>query len=406
MLESLQASLPAGLDYEIILVDDGSTDGTRDWLPSLPAARLRVHLNAGNLGYAATNNAGVRLALGELLGLLNNDLLFAPGWLEPMLAVLHSPELKAGLVGNVQYRVADGAVDHAGVVLSPEGQFHHIHALPDQPDAKVLAVTGACMLLRKVDFAAVGGFDAAFVNGGEDIDLCFKLRAAGKGIYLASASRIRHHVSLSRKTNVLQDLRNSRLLFARWRKEIKRELSAVWQALLAAGPAAYSDRLSGELAAEFVATPHAASRVIAEAMLRREDAHWARALGEANTARAGKVAACGLHHSADHGGQVLDRSAEFVVDGANYLRNFYLCGRRIGDLDANAMLTIDVNGLQQRGVALKPERNVNVGIIDPLLLPGLANCFRVTLNGAMVVTHLVVDDRVVAVGDCGACRLY
>ena len=125
-------------------------------------------------GFAKTNNAGVRQAAGQILGLLNNDLLFEPGWLEPMLAVLESPVLNAGCVGNVQYRVADGALDHAGVRLSCTGQFEHIQRLPEIGPgyARVLAVTGACLLMRKADFERAGGFDEVFVNGCEDVDLC------------------------------------------------------------------------------------------------------------------------------------------------------------------------------------------------------------------------------------------
>jgi GT2 family glycosyltransferase len=279
MLSSLQASLPAQLNYEIILVDDGSTDGTRDWLHGLTQdTRIRVHYNEQNLGYAAANNAGARLAQGAILGLLNSDLLFDKGWLEPMLHILRAPDTKAGLVGNVQHRVTDGKIDHAGVELTPEGMLHHITQLPKKSTVKTLAVTGACVMLHKADFAAVGEFDTSYINGCEDVDLCFKLRAAKKHIYLATDSKIRHHVSLSRKTNTQRDLQNSRQLFGRWRTELKRELSRLWHDLLLAGPQAYASTLSGELDNDFINTPHAASQVIAEAMLQRQEAFWAREL--------------------------------------------------------------------------------------------------------------------------------
>lgn len=173
MLESLLASLPIDLDYELIFVDDASTDGTREWLQQLHIPLIHKILNPHNMGYARANNAGVDLARGEILGLLNNDLLFAPGWLEPMLDILRSPELNAGLMGNVHYRVADGQLDHAGILLNAHAQFEHMQALAEAPVpySKVLAVTGACMLLRKADFAAQGGFDEHFVNGCEDVDL-------------------------------------------------------------------------------------------------------------------------------------------------------------------------------------------------------------------------------------------
>ncbi|MCX6955994.1 MAG: glycosyltransferase, partial [Verrucomicrobia bacterium] len=80
-VESLQATLPSGLAHEIILVDDGSSDGTRAWLATL-AAPFRVVLNERNLGYAAANNRAAAVARGEFLALLNNDLVLLPSWFE------------------------------------------------------------------------------------------------------------------------------------------------------------------------------------------------------------------------------------------------------------------------------------------------------------------------------------
>lgn len=398
MLASLQASLPPDLQYEIILVDDGSTDGTRDWLQGVRDTRIRIHLNKRNCGYAATNNVGVRLAHGDILGLLNSDLLFEPGWLEPMLEVMSTPQLNADVVGNLQYRVADGSLDHAGVCLTPKAQFDHIRSLPSPqlPYLKVLAVTGACLLLRKADFEAVNGFDEQFVNGCEDIELCFKLRAAGKRIFLASESRIRHHVSLSRKINTLQDLRNSRHLFSRWRKEIKQELTAVWRRLLAAEPAAYSDHLAGQLSPAFVKTPHSASAIIAETMLRREESYWARELGEGyqHADFAGNVTSWGLQYSRRYGGHVLQSSAEFAVNRLYHTRSFYICGYRIDDLTRPVTLLISANDLQIQTFQLQAERNLNVGIINPILLPRGANVFRVETDWPIVLTHIVIDDQV------------
>jgi GT2 family glycosyltransferase len=227
MLESLLASLPSDLVYEVILVDDFSTDGTRAWLATLDHPRIKTLLNPENLGYAASNNAGACLASGELLALLNNDLLLARGWLEPMAYVLRHPGLNAGLVGNVQYRVDDGQLDHAGVRLNHRGQFEHIQSLPHNEVGyqRSLALTGACLLIRKADFSSAGGFDDGFVNGCEDYDLCFKTRKAGKQLFVATASQVRHHVSLSRAQHNLQDLRNSRRLYAKWRDIIKSNLA-------------------------------------------------------------------------------------------------------------------------------------------------------------------------------------
>lgn len=188
MLASLQATIPPGLVHEIILIDYFSTDGTWAWLATLDGdPHIKTLLNPRNLGYAKTNNRAASVATGEVLALLNNDLLFEPGWLEPMLHILLSPTLYAGLVGNVQYRVVDGKLDHGGVLLNLNAQFGHIQTLAEDAPlhTKALTVTSACMLLRKVDF------DEQFVNDCEDIDLCFKLRTAGKAIYVATPPRRR-----------------------------------------------------------------------------------------------------------------------------------------------------------------------------------------------------------------------
>jgi GT2 family glycosyltransferase len=413
MLVSLLATIPTSLPYEIILVDDFSTDGTRAWLSTLSAPYIKSLLNPRNLGYAKTNNIAATVATGDVLALLNNDLLFSPGWLELMLHTLLSPVLNAGLVGNVQYRVADGALDHAGVVLNANAQFVHVQSLAKEAPAfnKSLAVTGACVLLRKADFEAVGGLDESFVNGCEDIDLCFKLRAAGKAIYVVNHSHIRHHVSLSRKVNTLQNQRNSRALFSKWRKEIKQELTSVWAKLLSGGPHAYADQISGQLSPIFLSTPQTAARVLAEAMLQREEAQWRRDLGtpDLNDDISTRCHFAGLRHSGGLQAYTMAPEAEVALHGVAFVSNFFVCGRVAGVAPKHDIsITIAVNSIQHQTFRLANERNFNVGIVYPVLLPGATNVFRVTAkfvddagdplgdaSTALLVTHFVIDDKVV-----------
>lgn len=276
MLESLLSSLPDGLDYEVLLVDDASTDGTQTWLHSIGHPRLRFLTNQQNQGYARSNNRGVEAAQGEYLGLLNNDLLLTPGWFEPMFAILTDPLLNAGLVGNIQYRVADQTLDHAGVQLNLRGQFEHAQTLDETKHyQKANWVTGACMLMRRDTFRALGSFSVKYRNGCEDIDLCFKIRQARKNIFVSHRSRIQHHVSLSRGTVSLQNERNSQLLFQQWRREIKHILAQQWtQALQTNQEIAINKYLDGYLPAELQNMPHLAGRLIAEDMLQKQERHW------------------------------------------------------------------------------------------------------------------------------------
>ena len=418
MLVTLQATIPAGVAHEIILIDDFSSDGTRAWLDTLSDPLIKTQLNAVNLGYARSNNVAAALATGSILALLNNDLVFEPGWLEPMLQILLAPQLNAGVVGNVQVRVADATVDHAGVQLKANGQFEHIQSLPDgvAPYTKALAVTGACMLLRKADFDALGGFDPRFVNGGEDIDLCFKMRAAGKAVYMANTSRIRHHVSLSRDRSSQQNERNSRQLFAIWRATIKRELAARWALLIQSGPRDYAGDLSGQLAPALAATPHTAATVIAEAMLQRQEHRWARQLDGAdpNANIADRCGASGLLFVPALDGYTMGPSAEWGVTGLCSARNFYVCGHTVVDLAVHPIaIVISVNGIQSQVVTLTQGRSVNVGIINPLVLPGISNYFKVEAYfvepggaclgdaaAAIVITHIVIDDQSVCKFSC------
>ncbi len=229
-LRTLAATLPAGLDHEVVLVDDGSTDGTRDWLATL-GPPCRVLLNEANAGFARTCNRGAEAARGELLFFLNNDLELLPGWYEPMAALARRPD--AGLVGNVQRHARTGELDHTGVRLDRRAKPGHARArwpsailprgliLGPWASRRVPAVTGACFAVRRATWRELGGFDPAFINGGEDLDLCFRALAAGRRNRVALRSVVRHHVSQApgRKRH---DERNSFLLTARWRGTLVR----------------------------------------------------------------------------------------------------------------------------------------------------------------------------------------
>ena len=232
MVASLQASLPAGLAHEIILVDDGSTDGTREWLATLRAP-FAVVLNERNLGYAAANNRGAALARGEFLALLNNDLVLSPGWLEPLLAAHRSLGARAGLVGNAQLDFRTGAVDHAGIALNLKGKLEHLRTRPIPlsrllfPVRPVGAVTGACLLLGRALWQQLGGFDEGYVNGCEDVDLCLRALGAGRINAVALRSVVRHHVSSSARRKA-RDEENTFRFTRRWRPELWRLVGRRW----------------------------------------------------------------------------------------------------------------------------------------------------------------------------------
>jgi GT2 family glycosyltransferase len=224
MIESLRASMPAGVSFEIILVDDGSTDGTREWLAGLGDS-CRCVLNDRNLGYGASTNRGAAQARGTVLALLNNDLILRDGWLGPMLRALRALGRRAGVVGNVQFDAAQLRVDHAGIFINLKGKPEHDRANPSlasvllRPVRRVAAVTGACVLINRETWLRLGGYDETFVNGCEDIDLCLRAREAGLINAVALRSCVFHHVSSS-PGRKLRDEQNTRELVLRWRREL------------------------------------------------------------------------------------------------------------------------------------------------------------------------------------------
>jgi GT2 family glycosyltransferase len=235
MVASLRASIPRGIAYEIILVDDGSTDGTREWLAGL-GEPFRVVLNERNLGFGASTNRGAAVARGRILALMNNDLVLGPGWLQPMLWTLRLLGGSAGLVGNIQVAVATGRVDHSGITVNLKGKPEHDRSGPGLlrrifwPFRSVPALTGACLIVRRSTWNELGGFDESFVNGCEDVDLCLRARRAGLRNVVALRSRVLHHVSVS-PGRKLRDEQNSQRLVLRWRHELAVLASREWSGL-------------------------------------------------------------------------------------------------------------------------------------------------------------------------------
>jgi GT2 family glycosyltransferase len=233
MLRSLDATWPAQITREVILVDDASSDGTGAWLAALPATQQRRVISLEhNAGYAVANNLGARSATGQRLLFLNNDLEFSPGWFEPLLRTHLSLGANAGVTGNVQRRWDSNAVDHAGIRFGPKGKPEHRTDLPFRRTGRFRvteSVTGACFMIDRDLWSRFGGFDERYRNGCEDIDLCLRIRERGLYVGVALDSCIRHHVSCSpgRRDH---DEENTRRLFARWESTIATLALKRWSA--------------------------------------------------------------------------------------------------------------------------------------------------------------------------------
>jgi GT2 family glycosyltransferase len=180
-LETLLASTREDA-CEVIVVDNGSTDGTRGYLQALVAAepRVRLILNPANAGFARACNQGLAVARGEVLVLLNNDTLVPPGWLARLRAALADPGI--GLAGPVTNRIGNEAEVEVG--YETWGGFVQEAAARATAHAGDVAdigtVTMFCMAMRREAFARIGPLDQRFEIGMlEDDDYSLRARELG-----------------------------------------------------------------------------------------------------------------------------------------------------------------------------------------------------------------------------------
>src|SRR5262249_32215560 len=125
-LERIWRNTDGETSYEVIVVDNGSTDETVEWFAGLtPPRPLRYQQNQQNLGYAKANNIGARISRGDHLLFLNNDTLVQPNWLTEMLRVIRS-DPSVGIVGIKQLFPYTNVIYHTGIVFAPGGIPQHL----------------------------------------------------------------------------------------------------------------------------------------------------------------------------------------------------------------------------------------------------------------------------------------
>ena len=205
-LEGVMSTAYPRLD--VIVVDNGSDDPeTLDYLAALETSHIQVMQHPGPFNYSTINNRAAREAQGQLLCLLNNDIeVTSPDWLGIM--AMQAIRLDVGAVG-AQLLYPGGRIQHAGVVIGVGNAAGHAHRFV-QPQEEgyfrrhmlpqfTSAVTGACLVVDRERFLAVGGLDERnFAVAYNDVDLCLRLNKRGwQSLYEPRAVLI-HHESVSR----------------------------------------------------------------------------------------------------------------------------------------------------------------------------------------------------------------
>lgn len=230
-----------GRDVELVLVDNGSPDDTPDLLRSWEQ-RATVILLDENRNYAGGNNIGAEAATGEVLVLLNNDTEVFPGSLDALAGQALEPGVA---IAGCRLLYPDRTIQHGGCAWwrAPDGMvrpFHLFrHEAGDLPAACATFdcdfVTAACIAIRRDLFLDMGGFDEAFVNGWEDVDLCVRARLAGQRVVYRGDIAVIHWEKVTRTLAHSEDA-NERLFFARYGDALDEDTARLASQLDAAGP--------------------------------------------------------------------------------------------------------------------------------------------------------------------------
>jgi GT2 family glycosyltransferase len=198
---------------ELLIVDNGSTQPATHRLFAELAADARVNIlpAPGAFNWSALNNQAARLARGEMLVLLNNDVeITSPGWLGALVSQAMQPDIGAA---GARLLYPDGTLQHAGFSIDHAGCFTHIMrgAAADSAGLfgelrvprSVAAVTGACLAIRRNVFFEVGGLEqGTLAVTCNDIDLCLRVRHAGYRVVYTPDAVLMHREASSRGHDV------------------------------------------------------------------------------------------------------------------------------------------------------------------------------------------------------------
>ena len=252
--DCVDSLLASPLDIEIIIVDNASSDDSLDALLDLP--QVNVIRNEINTGFAAGCNTGIKAAAANYLLFLNPDCTFLPGTIKPLLNYLQTQE-RVGMVGGLLVD-PDGKEQGGGRRAIPTPwrslvrafgltrfserwprlfyDFHlHKQALPDKP-IEVDAISGACMLVKRVALEDVGLWDEGYFLHCEDLDYCMRFRENGWKIVFVPEARIVHeHGGCSRTRPIFVEWHKHKGMMRFYRKFFSQQYPGVLMGLVALG---------------------------------------------------------------------------------------------------------------------------------------------------------------------------
>lgn len=197
-------------DLEIVVVDNGSEDGSMKFLNGLKDPGLRVVSLPANLGFAGGCNAGIRQARGRYVATLNNDAEADSRWLEELVQVMESDSRIGMCASKIVFHGERNRIDKAGHLIYLDGLNHgrgsgEADIGQFERREEVLFPDGAAALYRREMLDAIGLFDEAFFAYGDDADLGLRGRLAGWNcIYVPTAIVFHRHSATAGKFSPLK----------------------------------------------------------------------------------------------------------------------------------------------------------------------------------------------------------
>jgi GT2 family glycosyltransferase len=169
-------------DYEVIVVNDGSTDRTLEIAERFPFCRI---ISQPNKGLSAARNVGAEAATGEIVAYTDSDCVADPDWLTYLVAKMETSNLAA--CGGPNFPPPEDNLVPAAVAVSPGGPTHVLIS-----DEVAEHIAGCNMAFRRDALLALGGFDPVYRAAGDDVDICWRFQDAGHTIGFSPAAIVWH----------------------------------------------------------------------------------------------------------------------------------------------------------------------------------------------------------------------
>lgn len=242
-LEALSTQRDPGVEWEILVLDNGSTDGTAEWMRRdvLPRqSRVRLIASPVNLGFCGGNNRLVAEASGDAVAFLNNDTRPRPEWLAALVAALAAAPPDVAAVSGQIIDWAGERLDFGRGVMTFDGHAFQLdfrrplgRAQVPAAGEELLFACGGNMLIRRESFLEAGGFDEAYFAYLEDVDLGWRLWSGGERVTFVPDAVVHHRSSA---TSDLLGLYNRGFLFERnaFLTAFKNYEPGVWEQIMPA----------------------------------------------------------------------------------------------------------------------------------------------------------------------------